>query len=161
MQNHFLLTNTSKTTAFSSAVSALEKTQGYIVALSSMGAQLRFPGASDPCISKHAVNRLVEFIVLGKTPSRSSLPFWGSDTIDAEHPSVRAFALAPGQLPTRLAIDTGVVGDNCENATDSVALPAATMLYLTSGRADWLSGRFVHSSLAHHRFRFLCFVLSF
>ena len=48
----------------------MEKTQGYIVALSSIGAQLRFPGASDGCISKHAVNRLVEFVVLGeKNPS--------------------------------------------------------------------------------------------
>jgi hypothetical protein len=28
-----------------------------------------------------------------------------------------------------------------------VALAAATMLYLTSGRADWLSGRFVHFTI--------------
>lgn len=69
-----------------------------------------------------------------------------------EHPSVRAFALAPGMLPTRLASDTrggGVTGDLDDDADlkklapDSVALPAATMLYLTSGRADWLSGRLV------------------
>lgn len=46
---------------------ALEKAQGYIIAISSIGAQLRFPGASDGCITKHAVNRLVEFIALGKT----------------------------------------------------------------------------------------------
>jgi len=111
----------------SSAVPALEKTQGYIVAISSMGAQLRVPGGSDPCISKHAVNRLVEFIVL-------------------EHPSIHAFSLAPGQVPTRLAVETGAAGDNGENAPDSVALPAATMLYLTSGRADWLSGRFCSSN---------------
>ena len=69
-----------------------------------------------------------------------------------EHPSVRAFALAPGMLPTRLASDTrggGATGDLDDDADlkklapDSVALPAATMLYLTSGRADWLSGRLV------------------
>jgi len=110
----------------------LESTQGYIVAISSLGGQLRFPGASDSCISKHAINRLVEYIVL-------------------EHPSVRAFALAPGMLPTRLAAETraaGATGDLDDDANlrklapDSVALPAATMLYLTSGRADWLSGRF-------------------
>jgi NAD(P)-dependent dehydrogenase (short-subunit alcohol dehydrogenase family) len=57
----------------SAAVPALEKTQGYIIAISSIGAQLRFPGASDGCITKHAVNRLVEFIILGKIPV--SLPF--------------------------------------------------------------------------------------
>ena len=51
----------------SAAVSALEKTQGYIIIISSAGAQIRFPGSSDACISKLAVNRLVEFIVLGNS----------------------------------------------------------------------------------------------
>ena len=137
----------------------MEKTQGYIVALSSIGAQLRFPGASDGCISKHAVNRLVEFVVLGeKNPSsypRSfQVRFRETDgfkkkiakLLNAEHPSIRAFALAPGQIPTRLATETGAIGDGGVGAPDSIALPAATMLYLTSGRADWLSGRFVYSS---------------
>jgi hypothetical protein len=138
----------------------LEKSQGYVIALSSIGAQLRFPGASDGCITKHAVNRLVEFIVLGKVPVFPSfffsffiITFLAKLTIKPkckssalEHPSVRAFALAPGQILTRLAAETGATGDS-ENggvgAPDSVALPAATMLYLTSGRADWLSGRCV------------------
>ncbi|KAI0294645.1 NAD-P-binding protein [Multifurca ochricompacta] len=83
-----------------------------------VGAQLRIPGSSDANISKHAVNRLVEFVTL-------------------EYPSVRAFALAPGFVPTRLAAEAQA-GD----ASDTPALAAATMLYLTSGRADWLSGRF-------------------
>jgi NAD(P)-dependent dehydrogenase (short-subunit alcohol dehydrogenase family) len=61
-----LLKSSSKI-AFSAAVPALEKTQGYVIAITSIGAQLRFPGASDGCISKHAVNRLVEFITLGKS----------------------------------------------------------------------------------------------
>ena len=76
---------------------------------------------------------------------------------DTEHPSIRAFALAPGMIPTRLAAETGASGSGRGDeradgdgdaelkrvAPDSVALPATTMLYLTSGRADWLSGRFV------------------
>ncbi len=79
-----------------------------------------------------------------------------------EHPSVHAFALAPGMVPTRLAAETGTAsggGGGSDRdaelrrvAPDAVALPAATMLYLTSGRADWLSGRFVVSpthSLTH------------
>jgi NAD(P)-dependent dehydrogenase (short-subunit alcohol dehydrogenase family) len=114
----------------SAAVSALEKTQGYIVIISSSGAQLRFPGASDACISKFAVNRFVEFIVL-------------------EHPSVRAFALAPGLPSTRIAAETipvGAGGGGGVGSPDAVALPAATMLYLTSGRADWLSGRYCSSN---------------
>lgn len=61
-------------------------------------------------------------------------------------------------LPTRLAADTlpdEATRDSYDDADlrrlapDSVALPAATMLYLTSGRADWLSGRLVVFSLAH------------
>ena len=59
---------TLKKTPFSVAIPALEKAQGYIVAITSLGAQLRVPGGSDGCISKHAVNRLVEFIALGKIP---------------------------------------------------------------------------------------------
>ena len=53
---------------FSAAVAHLENTQGYIVVISSTGAQLRVPGTSDSCISKFAVNRLVEFIALGIAP---------------------------------------------------------------------------------------------
>ena len=58
----------------------------------------------------------------------------------AEYPRVRAFALAPGIVRTRLSIEAGVGG---EFLNDTAALPAATTLYLTSGRADWLSGRSV------------------
>lgn len=42
--------------------------------MSSIGAQLRFPGASDSCITKHAVNRLVEFIVLGTVKKNPRFP---------------------------------------------------------------------------------------
>jgi hypothetical protein len=55
-----------------------------------------------------------------------------------EYPSIRAFALAPGIVPTRLVMES-----QAGHAPDTVALPAATILYLTSGRVDWLSGRFV------------------
>ncbi|KAN0132188.1 hypothetical protein V8E53_009954 [Lactarius tabidus] len=100
------------------AATALEQSHGYFVAISGIGAQVRNPGTSDGSMSKHVVNRLIEFIVL-------------------EYPSVRAFALAPGVVRTRLFIEAGV-----REAPDTVALPAATALYLTSGRADWLSGRY-------------------
>jgi hypothetical protein len=91
-------------------------------------------------MSKHAVNRLIEFIVLGSfcmscpwEHSLISLLVWY-----AEYPRVRAFALAPGVVRTRLAIEAGV-----DVSLNTAALPAATTLYLTSGRADWLSGRSV------------------
>jgi len=103
---------------FRAAATALEQSRGYYVAISSVGAQVRNPGTSDASMSKHAVNRLIEFITL-------------------EYPTVRAFALAPGVVRTRLFIEAGG-GEHINTA----ALPAATALYLTSGRADWLSGRY-------------------
>ena len=76
----------------------------------------------------------------------------------AEHPSIRVFALAPGYLPTRIAIETGTINERGEGAAgftlDTLALPASTMLHLTSGRLDWLSGRFVP---IHRRFFLLLF----
>ena len=141
-------------TVSSVAIPALEKTQGYIVAITSLGAQLRVPGGSDGCTTKHAVNRLVEFIALGKNPYLPSLSFFDSEkpmiTLkpDAEHPSIHVFALAPGYLPTRIAYETGTINEKGEGGAgfilDTLALPASTMLHLTSGRLDWLSGRFVH-----------------
>ena len=54
---------------------------------------------------------------------------------------MRAFALAPGIVRTRLSVEAGV---GVEVPLNTAALPAATALYLTSGRADWLSGRLLH-----------------
>jgi hypothetical protein len=53
----------------SATAAALELSRGYFVATSSGGAQVRIPGTSDMNISKHAVNRLIEFIVLGSVCS--------------------------------------------------------------------------------------------
>ena len=54
-------------------------------------------------------------------------------------------------MPTRIAVETGTISETGEGDAlvplNTVALPAATMLYLTSGRADWLSGRFVHFTI--------------
>ncbi|KAI0311680.1 NAD-P-binding protein [Amylostereum chailletii] len=98
----------------------LEKTAGYIVVISAEASHMRFPGASDYHISKHAINRLVEYIVL-------------------EHPKVKAFSVHPGVVKSDLSDGTG-----WEISTyDSPRLSAASLLYLTSGRADWLSGRYV------------------
>ena len=47
------------------AIPHLQKTNGYSVIVTSLGANLRIPFASDYCVSKHALIRFVEFIVLG------------------------------------------------------------------------------------------------
>lgn len=88
------------------------------MAVSSGAAHFVIPKGSDYCISKHAVDRLVEFIV-------------------AEYPQIKAFALHPGVIDTEMSRNSGVKLET----PDTTELPAATMLYLTSGKVDWLSGR--------------------
>ncbi|KAI9451763.1 NAD-P-binding protein [Lactarius psammicola] len=108
------------------SLSALEKTSGRIVVVSSSIAQLRFLCASDYGTSKHAVNRLVEFIAL-------------------EYPKLTVFALHPGVVRTQLAEESNN-GFPDGMTFDTVQLPAATMLYLTSGRLDWLNGKYLSAT---------------
>ena len=80
----------------SAAVTALERSRGYFVAISSVGTQVRNPGTSDASMSKHVVNRLIEFIVLAG--SSCSFLLWKTqdDSLcGTEYHSVRAFVLAP------------------------------------------------------------------
>ncbi|KAH9180344.1 NAD-P-binding protein [Lactarius sanguifluus] len=105
------------------SLSALEKTSGRIVVISSTSAQSRFPHGSDYAISKHAINRLVEFIAL-------------------EYPELTVFSLHPGAIRTQLVEEAGVEFPDYV-IFDTPQLPAATMLYLTSGRVDWLNGKYL------------------
>jgi len=99
----------------------LVKSQGYIVILSSMVAQHRFLGASAYSISKHALNRLAEFVIL-------------------EYPEIKTFAFHPGAIATEGALAAGFPA---EMMTETIELPASTILRLTSGKDDYLSGRYV------------------
>ncbi|KAI0275402.1 NAD-P-binding protein [Gloeopeniophorella convolvens] len=100
-----------------------ESDLGYVVALSSVAAQLRMPTMSDYSPSKHALGRFVEFITL-------------------EYPKLKAFSFYPGSINTKASRDSGFVPP--EGTTfDEPTLPPAAILHLTSGRADWLNGRFV------------------
>ncbi|VDB90969.1 unnamed protein product [Peniophora sp. CBMAI 1063] len=112
--------------AFRPAAKHLRKTNGTFIAISSLAAQLRWPGGSDYETSKHTVNRLIEFIA-------------------QENPTVKAFALHPGSILTDMGHDSGLAGQGMP-FPDTVELPAVTMLYLASGKADWLSGRFVEAT---------------
>ncbi|KAJ7174249.1 NAD-P-binding protein [Mycena filopes] len=106
------------------ALPELVKTNGYNVIIGSVGAQMRMPFASSYVTSKHALNRLNEYI-------------------HTEHSGVKSFSLNPG------AIKTSMADNNPEAAPwliDTIQLPAATCLRLTSGREDWLSGRYVSAN---------------
>ncbi|KAI0265848.1 NAD-P-binding protein [Gloeopeniophorella convolvens] len=101
-----------------------ESGNGYIIIVSGAGAQLRIPFGSDYATSKHAVGRLVEFIAL-------------------EHPQLKVFSMDPGTVDTEL-----VKGFDFKGPLQFVdpQLPVSTALYLASGGADWLNGRYLSAT---------------
>ncbi|KAH9963679.1 NAD-P-binding protein [Russula compacta] len=105
------------------SVPELVNTGGQIVVLTSVAAQYRAPFATEYFLSKHALNRLAELVVV-------------------ENPSIRIFCVHPGLIATQLLAEIAPP----DPAEDTLALAAATILYLTSGKADYLSSRFVSAT---------------
>ncbi|KAI0034742.1 NAD-P-binding protein [Vararia minispora EC-137] len=101
---------------------------GRVVITTSSGAQIRLPGSSDYNLSKHTLLRLTELIAL-------------------EFPDVRVFAMHPGAVKTEI-VKKAAFGPEVYEAIfqDSVQLGPATMLYLTAGKADYLSGRYMSAN---------------
>ena len=58
----------------------------------------------------------------------------------AEYPDLKVFCVHPGVVATELTAEYEGVASRDE---DTPALCAATILYLISGKADYLSGRYV------------------
>ncbi|KAA1467241.1 NAD-P-binding protein [Dentipellis sp. KUC8613] len=96
----------------------LSKAGGYFLVTGSMGGLVRMTNGSPYTLSKEAAHVFVEYVAL-------------------EYPNVKTFAIHPGTVDTEMTREAGVVGE------DSVQLASATYLYLTAGKADWLSGRFL------------------
>ncbi|THV00610.1 NAD-P-binding protein [Dendrothele bispora CBS 962.96] len=106
------------------ALPHLDKTEGYFVNISSAAANSRTPFASAYCVSKHAGLRLNEFIAM-------------------EHPKVKAFSVHPGSIKT----DTSMLNPSWEAyMVDTLQLPAATLLAITSGKYNWLANTFFSSN---------------
>ncbi|KAI0051464.1 NAD-P-binding protein [Auriscalpium vulgare] len=101
------------------SVPELSKYKGKIIIVTSGAAQLRAHSTSEYGTSKHAINRFAEFVAL-------------------EYPEIKVFSLHPGVIDTEL----NKLSKSPFPALDTLALSAATFLYLTSGRADFLSGRY-------------------
>ncbi len=107
--------------------SAKKSSGGHLILISSVGAQLLTPGASDYQTSKHAINRLCEFI-----------------NIDHGQDGVKCFAVHPGGVPT-------ILGKNMPKEmhpylTDKPELAAGFIVWLCSGKADWAKGRYLSSN---------------
>lgn len=100
---------------------------GHVILLSSIGGQLLMPGASDYQTSKHAVNRLCEFI-----------------NVDHGEDGIKCFAIHPGGVPTNLA--KNMPDDLHPYLTDGPELAAGFILWLCSGRGDWATGRYLSSN---------------
>jgi NAD(P)-dependent dehydrogenase (short-subunit alcohol dehydrogenase family) len=100
---------------------------GHLVLISSIGAQLLSPGASDYQTSKHAINRLCEFV-----------------DIDHGAEGVKCFAVHPGGVAT--ALGRRMPSDMHPYLVDKPELAAAFIVWLCSGAADWAKGRYLSAN---------------
>jgi NAD(P)-dependent dehydrogenase (short-subunit alcohol dehydrogenase family) len=107
--------------------SAQGATGGHLILISSVGAQLLTPGASDYQTSKHAINRLCEFVHLDHGPD-----------------GIKCFAVHPGGVPTDLARNMPAAVHS--SLVDKPELAAGFIVWLCSGKADWATGRYVSSN---------------
>ena len=103
------------------------KRGGTIILITSGGSLRARPGASAYQSTKLAINRLAQFI-------------------EADHgqQGIRAFAIHPGGVPTKLAL--GMPKDMYKVLVDTPQLSGGMCVYLTSNRADFLQGRYISST---------------
>jgi NAD(P)-dependent dehydrogenase (short-subunit alcohol dehydrogenase family) len=104
--------------------SANGSTGGHLILISSIGAQFVTPTASDYQTSKHAINRLCEFV-----------------EVDHGKDGVKCFAIHPGGVPTALAKNMPEALH--ANLIDEPDLAAGFAVWLCSGQADWAKGRYL------------------
>jgi NAD(P)-dependent dehydrogenase (short-subunit alcohol dehydrogenase family) len=103
------------------------KSSGHLILLSSVGAQLLMPGASDYQTSKHAINRLCEFV-----------------QVDHGDDGIKCFALHPGGVSTELGLSMPHALH--EYLIDEPQLAANFAVWLCSGKADWAKGRYLSAN---------------
>lgn len=100
---------------------------GHLILLSSIGAQLLMKGASDYQTSKHAINRLCEFV-----------------QSDHGEDGIKCFAIHPGGVATELG--HAMPEAMHQYLTDSPDLAACFAVWLCSGNADWARGRYLSAT---------------
>lgn len=100
---------------------------GHLILLSSIGAQLLMPTASDYQTSKHAINRLCEFV-----------------QVDHGADGIKCFALHPGGVATDLGLNMPEALH--AHLVDAPELAAGFAVWLCSGAADWASGRYLSAN---------------
>ena len=100
---------------------------GHLILVSSVGAQLLMPGASDYQTSKHAINRLAEFV-----------------QTDHGDDGIKCFAIHPGGVATKLG--KSMPEFLHEYLDDTPELAACFAVWLSSGQADWAKGRYLSAT---------------
>jgi NAD(P)-dependent dehydrogenase (short-subunit alcohol dehydrogenase family) len=100
---------------------------GHLILLSSVGAQLLMPGASDYQTAKHAINRLCEFT-----------------QTDHGDDGFKWFAIHPGGVATDLGKQ--MPEDLHAYLTEDPNLAASFAVWLCSGQADWAKGRYLSAT---------------
>lgn len=108
-------------------LAAEQRSGGHLILVSSRGAQMVMTGASDYQTSKHAINRLCEFV-----------------NADHGEDGLKCFAINPGGVRTALAINMPVPVHAA--LTDDPALAAGFAVWLCSGQADWARGRYLDAT---------------
>jgi NAD(P)-dependent dehydrogenase (short-subunit alcohol dehydrogenase family) len=103
------------------------KSGGHLILLSSIGAQLLMPGASDYQTSKHAINRLCEFV-----------------QVDHGEDGIKCFSLHPGGVSTELGMNMPKAMH--AHLIDAPDLAASFAVWLCSGKADWAKGRYLSAN---------------
>lgn len=103
------------------------RTGGHLIVVSSIGAQFVMPGASDYQTSKHAINRLCEFV-----------------QSDHDDDGIKCFAMHPGGVATD--IGHSMPEHMHEYLVDEPNLAASFAVWLCSGKADWAKGRYLSAN---------------
>ncbi|WP_298859691.1 SDR family oxidoreductase [uncultured Sulfitobacter sp.] len=103
------------------------KSGGHLILLSSIGAQVLMPGASDYQTSKHAINRLCEFV-----------------QSDHGDDGIKCVAIHPGGVATDLGLNMPEAMQ--EYLVDSPDLAACFAVWVCSGKADWAKGRYLSAN---------------
>lgn len=103
------------------------KSGGHLILLSSIGAQLLMTGASDYQTSKHAINRLCEFV-----------------QSDHDEDGIKCFAIHPGGVSTELG--RNMPEEMHAYLVDAPELAADFAVWLCSGKADWAKGRYLSAN---------------
>ena len=85
------------------------------------------PTGSDYQTSKHAINRLCEFV-----------------TVDHGQDGIKCFAIHPGGVATELG--QNMPEEMHAYLTDSPELAAGFIVWLASGNADWATGRYLSAN---------------